>query len=253
MLINELAKLSGVTSRTLRYYDEIGLLSPSTKSESGYRKYSQKEIDLLQQILFYKELGMPLSQIQEIIHSPDYNLLDSLYAHREKLISKQLYIKELLDTVNNTILSIEEKQGMSNNEKFEVFKRKLIEENEINYGEEIRENYGKELVDASNEKLRSLTVKQYEAVTQLEESLFDRLREAMESNDTNSEIAFEVAELHKRWLNFYWTKYTKEAHAGLVTMYLGDPRFISYYDDRVGNGATRFLHDCVINYTNNKE
>ncbi|WP_332649522.1 MerR family transcriptional regulator [Lysinibacillus sp. 54212] len=251
MLINELAKLSGVSTRTLRYYDEIGLLSPSTKNESGYRQYSQREIDLLQQILFYKELGMPLSQIQEIIHSSNYNLLDSLYAHREKLIIKDLYVKEMIETVNKTIASIEEEQCMSNDEKFDVFKRKLVEDNEMKYGKEIRSLYGDETVNTSNEKLRSMTESQYDAVTQLEASLFERLREAMKTGDATSQIAHEVAELHKRWLSFYWTKYSKEAHVGLVTMYLADSRFISYYDDGVEQGATQFLHDCVISYTSN--
>lgn len=249
MLINELAKLSGVSTRALRYYDEIGLLSPSTKNESGYRKYTQREIDLLQQILFYKELGMPLSQIQEIIYSPNYKLLDSLYHHRETLIAKQLYLEGMLETVNKTIASIKEEHYMSNNEKFDVFKRNLIEDNEAKYGEEIRERYGKATVEASNEKLRSMTEDQYEAVTQLEASLLERLREAMAIGDATSEIAAEVTELHKRWLSFSWSKYTKEAHAGLVTMYLADQRFITYYDERVGEGATQFLHDCVINFT----
>ena len=78
MLINELVKLSGVSARTLRYYDEIGLLMPSTIAENGYRKYSQKDIDRLQQILFYRELDVKLEEIKKLLDHPDYEVKEAL-------------------------------------------------------------------------------------------------------------------------------------------------------------------------------
>ena len=248
MKINELAKISGVSTRTLRYYDQIGLLSPAEKSEAGYRIYTLKEIDLLQQILFYRALGMKLSDIKEIIHAPNFNLKNALQEHRQQLQSKKKLIEELLATVEKTINAIEEETYMSNEEKFKGFTEKLIEENEVKYGEEIRNLYGDETVDASNKKLRSMSGEQFEALEKLEYHLFERLREAMEVGDASSDIAKEVAELHKRWLSFYWPQYTSEAHAGLAEMYIADERFTAYYDERVQKGATQFLRDCIINY-----
>lgn len=84
---------------------------------------------------------------------------------------------------------------------------------------------------------------------QLEQQMFERLAEAMKLGDTTSDIAMEVAELHKRWLNFTWKEYSKEAHAGLAQMYIADERFTAYYDERGETGAAQFLHDAIIAYT----
>ena len=97
--------------------------------------------------------------------------------------------------------------------------------------------------------VRNMTEEQYNAAQQLENMLLQRVREGMEAGSTTSELAAEVAELHKRWLSFYWPKYTKEAHAGLAQMYMADQRFIDYYDSRVGPDATQFLTDCIAYYT----
>lgn len=250
LFINELVKVSGVSHRTLRYYDEIGLLRPRVH-DNGYREYTEAEVNLLQQILFYRELGFPLQKIKEILQSPAFTIKTALHEQRELLIAKRDYVDRMIETVTKTLQSIEEGKDMTNEEKFNVFKTKLIEKNEQQYGKEIRERHGEEAVLASYGKLKELTEEQYKAVNQLEEMLFERLKEAMDVGDPRSEVAFEVAELHKRWLSFYWPKYTKAAHNGLAQMYVLDERFIAYYDGRVGTGATQFLHDAIENYTTN--
>ncbi|WP_042474364.1 MerR family transcriptional regulator [Bacillus ndiopicus] len=248
MKINELAKISGVSTRTLRYYDEIGLLSPAMKNDAGYRIYSQREIDLLQQILFYRALDLKLEQIKDIIHAPNFNVMNALKSHRQHLLEKSAMIQQLLQTVDHTIHTLQEGTIMSNEEKFKGFKEQLIQENEEKYGEEIRTRYGDETVDASNAKLRGMTEQQFEEMGQLEQNLFARLREAMADGSPASEIGNEVAELHKRWLMFSWKDYSKEAHAGLAAMYVADERFTAYYDERVATGAAQFLHDCIVAY-----
>jgi DNA-binding transcriptional MerR regulator len=87
--IKSLAKLAGISTRTLRYYDEIGLLKPLRTNSSGYRIYGDKEVDILQQILFYKELELPLEQIKEIITSKDFDTKKALYNHKENILKKQ--------------------------------------------------------------------------------------------------------------------------------------------------------------------
>ena len=246
--IQELAQLSGVSTRTLRYYDEIGLLKPARANEAGYRFYGQFEVDMLQQILFYRALDMKLATIQEIIRAPDFQHTEALKTHRTALLQRKEQLERILQTVEKTIQSIEEEQPMTNEEKFNGFKDKLIEENEKQYGQEIRSKYGNKTVDASNAKFRNMTEEQYEAMQQLEQQLFDRLKEAMEIGDTKNDVAMEVAELHKRWLSFSWSQYSKEAHAGIAQMYIADERFTAYYDERVSPGATTFLHDAIINF-----
>lgn len=250
MLINELVKLSGVSARTLRYYDEIHLLKPSKIGENGYRYYSQGDIDRLQQILFYRELDFKLEEIKDILENPDFRVRDALQEQHSLLQKKRNYLDGLIQTIEKTIQVMEGEGTMTNEQKFEAFKNKLIEENEQQFGEEIRGKYGEEQVLASYGKLKDMTEEQYEAVKQLEQQLFERLKEAMEQGDATSAIAMEAAELHKRWLSFYWAKYTKQAHVGLAQMYIYDKRFTAYYDDRVGEGATQFLHDAIVAYSN---
>ena len=248
MLINELAKLSGLSKRALRYYDEIGLLTPSDTGDNGYRQYNVTDIDRLQQILFYRELDFKLEEIQRILDAPDFNVNEALRKQHEMLEQKRNYLDGLIITIQNTIQVMEGEKVMTNEQKFEAFKNKMIEDNDKQYGEEIRGKYGEEQVLASYGKLKNMTEEQYESVNQLEQMLFERLKEAMVGGDASAEVAMEVAELHKRWLSFYWAKYTPQAHAGLAQMYLHDERFTAYYDDRVGKGATQFLHDAILEY-----
>lgn len=252
MLVNELVKLSGVSARTLRYYDEIGLLKPSKIEQNGYRKYSQNDIDRLQQILFYRELDFKLEEIKTLMGHPNFKIKEALKDQYELLQEKRNYIDKLLETIDQTIKMMEGELNMTNNQKFEVFQNKLIEENEQKFGEEIREKYGEEQVEASNKRLKNMSEDQFKAMQQLEVQLLNRLKEAMELNDATSEVAMEAAELHKRWLCFSWAKYSKEAHVGLAQMYLHDDRFIAYYDERIGKGATQFLHDVIVAYAANK-
>lgn len=249
--IQGLAKLSGVSTRTLRYYDEIGLLKPARTNQAGYRYYGQNEVDTLQQILFYRALDMKLTTIQKIIQAPDFQSKEALKSHRIALLERKEQLEKLLQTVERTIQSLEEEIPMANEKKFEGFKKDLIEKNEQQYGQEVRGKYGNETVDASNAKLMNMTEEQFKAMQQLEQQLFERLKEAMVIGDVKNDVAMEVAELHKRWLCFSWPQYSKEAHAGLAQMYVADERFTAYYDERVSVGATQFLHDAIMVYSQN--
>ncbi len=251
MKINEVATLSGLLVRTLHYYDEIGLLRPKKDPHSNYRYYTEQDLDKLQQILLYKELAYPLSKIKEILDDPSYDLLDSLKQQKEQLLSKQHHLEQIIALIEQTIQSKQGEGNMTKEENFSALKRNLIEKNEEAYGKEIREQYGEETVLASYGKLKNMTEEQYEAVNQLQLQLFDRLKEAMEQDEPSEDLMLEIGELHKRWLSFYWMKYSESAHAGLAHMYLLDERFIQYYDHRVMPGATKLLVDCIQLYTNN--
>ncbi|HHU56356.1 MAG TPA: MerR family transcriptional regulator [Acholeplasmataceae bacterium] len=248
--IKKFAELANISTRTLRYYDEIGLLKPAKISESGYRIYGEKEVDLLQQILFYKELGLNLNDIKKIIYAPDFNIIDALNSHLLKLKEKQKQILSLINTLEKTI---NEKKGgpkMKDYEKFEGFKKEKLEENEKLYGKEIREKYGEKQVEKSNEMFMNMTKEEYEKVQEIEQKLYDTLKEAFALKDHTSPLAQKAAELHKKWLSFYWPKYHKEAHANLVRMYVEDERFTAYYD-KLAPGMTIFLRDAVLHYLNN--
>lgn len=246
--VQKLGELAGVSTRTLRYYDEIGILKPARINSSGYRIYGPAEVDRLQQILFYRELGVSLENIKSIMTDPSFDRTNALKEHREKLLAKRSQLDQLIENVDKTIAVTEGRMIMSDKEKFEGFKQKMMEENEKKYGAEIRAKYGDEAVDQSNQKIKGLTAEQYSDMEKLGEELLESLKEAMATGDPASDLAQKTAELHRKWLSYTWASYSKEAHAGLAQMYVDDERFTAYYD-KVKPGAARFLRDAILIYT----
>ena len=133
---------------------------------------------------------------------------------------------------------------MTDEEKFEGFKEKLISDNEQKYGKEIREKYGDEAVGRSNAKLKNMTKEQYGELEALTQELNNTLKAAFEQGDPGGELAQKACALHKKWLSFYWDHYSKEAHMGVAQMYVDDPRFTAYYD-AIAPGCAVFLRDAV--------
>jgi DNA-binding transcriptional MerR regulator len=250
--VQKLGSLAGVSTRTLRYYDEIGILKPARINSSGYRIYGQEEVDRLQQIMFYRELGVSLENIRDIINSPSFDGANALREHREKLLEKRSQLDILIANVDKTISLTEGRIEMSNKERFEGFKKKMIDDNEKKYGEEIREKYGKDTVEKSNAKLMNMTEEQYKEFEKLGVTLMERLKEAFATGDPAGELAQEVADLHRQWLSFTWPSYSKEAHAGLAQMYVDDERFTAYYDKEQPGGA-EFLRAAIFIYTGMKK
>ena len=250
--VQRLANLAGISSRTLRYYDEIEILKPARINSSGYRIYGQKEVDRLQQILFYKELGMDLDSIKAIITSNSFNEITALMEHRKKLLEEKEKINLLIANVDKTLASKEGRIIMSDKEKFEGFKQTMIDENEKKYGKEIREKYGSEEINKSNKMLKNMTEDQYEELQKLSSSVIDTLKLAFETKDPAGEIAQKAADLHRQWLSYFWDSYTKEAHVNLAQMYVDDERFKAYYD-KEQSGLAEFLRDAIGIYANTED
>lgn len=249
--IQKLAQLAGVTTRTLRYYDQIGLLHPARVNSAGYRFYGGYETDRLQQILFYRELGLGLDQIRELLESPGFDDIKVLRSHRRRLLEKKQQIDELLQTVDTTIWAKERNIPMNDELKFKGFKQQLIEENEERFGWEAREKYGDDAVNSANQNLMGLNQEEYNKMQVLSEAILHHLDNAYPSGDPTCETAQQAAALHKEWLSFTWSSYSKEAHAGLANMYVDDERFAAYYD-RGQPGKAKFLRDAILFYLERK-
>lgn len=249
--VQKLAELAGISTRTLRYYDEFGILKPGRINSSGYRIYGRAEVDLLQQILFYRELGLSLERIKAIMNEPSFDGAKALREHHDKLLEKRHQLDLLIANVEQTLAHQEGRMTMSDAKKFEGFKQKLVDDNEKKYGQEIREKYGDDTINQSNQKLKEMTEEQYATIQQLEEEMFETLLQAMEHGDPASVLAQKSADLHREWLSFYWNSYSKEAHAGVAQMYVDDDRFTEYYDKR-RPGLAAFLRDAVHVYTGTK-
>lgn len=246
--VQRLSSLAGISTRTLRYYDEIGILKPARINSSGYRIYGQAEVDKLQQILFYRELGVSLDGIRDIVSEPSFDGASALKEHRERLLEKRAQIDILIANVDKTIAVTEGRTKMTDKERFEGFKQKMIDENEKKYGKEIREKYGKDTVEKSNAKVMNMTQEEYDRAASLAIQITETLAKAFATGDPASELAQKAADLHKQWLSLYWNQYSKEAHAGIAQMYVDDPRFTAYYDEKQP-GTAAFLRDAILIYT----
>jgi len=249
--VQKLGRLAGVSTRTLRYYDELGILKPARINSSGYRIYEEPEVNKLQQILFYRELGVRLEYIRDIIAAPSFNAAKALKDHRQSLLEKRAQLDLLLANVDKSIAAIEGRNTMADKEKFAGFKQQLIDENEQKYGKEIRQKYGDATVNASNDKVKNMTKEQYDAVTKLAEQVQETLSAAFKTGDPAGELAQKAADLHRQWLCYYWGSYSKEAHAGLAQMYVDDERFTAFYD-KEQPGTAAFLRDAIFIYTGTK-
>lgn len=243
--VSKLADLSGVTARTLRWYDRVGLLKPGRVTGAGYRLYGPNQVDKLQQILFYRELGLELSEIRAILDGADFDRRAALQSHLAELKARRARLDSLILTVQQTIDETKGGPKMSDKQKFEAFKKNVVEQNEARYGAEIREKYGDETVDRANAAVMGLSETAYLTWTALGEQIQMDLEQAVRAGaDPAGEAGAAIAALHKKWLSCSWEKYTPQAHRGLAEMYVADERFTAYYDKAVP-GCARFLRDAI--------
>lgn len=138
---------------------------------------------------------------------------------------------------------------MSDHEKFEGFKKKMIDENEAKYGEEVRQKYGDEVAHAASQKIKNMTQQQMEDAAKLSIEVNEAIGKALETKNPKGEAALTACELHKEWLCVYWPEgyYRPEAHKGLAEMYCLDPRFREYYE-KIGVGCADFLKEAIDYY-----
>ena len=244
--IHELAALSGVTPRALRYYDQIGLLRPRRDPANGYRRYGPAEVDLLQQILFFRALGLSLEEIGTLIASPGFDRGAALERHLDQLRRERERLDALIHNVTKTLTTLKGETTMNDKEKFEGLKETLIAENEAAYGAELRERLGDEMMDASNTKFRGISQEAYDRAQALSGEINQALKAAAAAGDPAGPEAVRLCGLHRDWLCLYWPEgtYSPAAHAQLAESYTADERFKAYYD-AVTPGGAEFLRRAL--------
>lgn len=246
--IRELSRLAGVSTRTLRYYDEIGLLKPDRVTEGGYRCYGAEKVMLLQQILFYRQRGFELKTIQKILYEKDFDMLRAMEDHLRALEDRKMQTEALIRTVQQTIRHLKGEEPMSDKEKFRAWKQNLLEENEKNHGAEARQKYGAEQVDAANRHMMNLTEEQFARWQTLDAEIIARLESAVRScTGADNDEGKAISELHRQWLMLANPKYSPQMHRGIAMMYVTDERFTRYYDRNV-EGCARLLCDAVLRW-----
>jgi DNA-binding transcriptional MerR regulator len=221
--IKKLADIAGVSVRTLHYYDEIGLLKPQYRSENGYRYYSEEEVILLQQIMFFRELGFSLDEISTIISSPDFNVSEALAQHRSLLVKKDERLRELINTVERTIGKMEKQSEMNIKEFYIGFSDEQIEK----YREEVRRRWGSKALEESEKKVIDIGKERFIALQAEGGKIFKSIMERMSEGYDSRNVQELIVEWRKWLENFH--HYSDEDVVALGRAYSQHPDFIKFF------------------------
>lgn len=246
---SELAALSGVTARTLRYYDQIGLLTPPL-ADNGYRQYGQAQVDRLQLILTYRALGFSLAELQTLLTQPAPKQVAMLRAQREKLLAARHQVDQQLQALDVTLANQKGGSAMSDPEKFAALKQQRLKDNDQRFGPEVKARYGQAAKAAADARYAGLTAAQYQTMTQAEDQLKAALRRYLSAPVLPSAEALQAFDAHRTWLLVTTPELTPEWHRALAAMYTDDPRFAAYYTQLTGDAQAAWaLRSIIEHYT----
>ena len=238
--VRQVAELTGISVRTLHYYDEIGLLKPSKTTDAGYRLYDDKALELLQQILFFRELDFSLKQIQGILADANFDKTKALKNHRKLLALKRSRLDNLIALVDKTIKG---DTVMS----FKEFDTTEIESAQKQYAAEAKEKYGGTAAyQQSQAKTASYGKKEWSAITAEAEALYNKFAAHMDMAPSDPAVQQLTADWQAHITRYYYDC-TNEILAGLGEMYVSDPRFTRNID-RYGKGLARFMSQAIQIY-----
>ncbi len=237
--VRELAKVAEVSVRTLHYYDEIGLLRPAKRSEAGYRIYGEQELLKLQQILFYRELDVPLEEIQTIVHNPRFNKVNALKSHKKMLQKEIDRLQRLQQTIDKTLRHIKgEKPMLADEELYEGFSK----DQATRYALEARKSYGKDFVEKTERRIRKMSKDKW-ALVRAEGVQIAKDLAAYVDIAPQDDVVQAIIKRHHDWIeNFYPAP--RDLYRGLGTMYTQSPEFRAYYDAHKP-GLTDFLKKAM--------
>lgn len=238
--VKKLARLAGVSVRTLHLYDELGLLKPHSRTGAGYRLYGEQELLRLQQILFYRELDVPLQQIGEIIDDPEFDVVTALHRHKKELQERRNRIGVLLKTLDKTIDALKQKTMLNHDELYEG----LPKEKAKAWREEAVAKFGKETVEKSESALRKLSKADYQQLGADQKAITDRLFELQNEDPESAAVQEEIARHYKNIRRFWGTANEPdkqaEAYAGLGQLYVNDERY-TMRDEKPQPAFAQFL------------
>ena len=241
MKISDVAKLTGVTVRTLHYYDGIGLLKPSEVTQAGYRVYNETDLEVLQQILFFRELGFPLEDIRKIMQDPAYEKESALRRQKALLLQKRSRLDRLISLVDKTLKG---ERDMS----FRQFDTTKIEEAKKAYAAEAKQRWGATAAYAEYER-------KADRYSDAQQKMLDgegaRILRAFGQNRFLSPDSAQAQALVKKWQAYITSNYytcTKEILSCLGQMYVGDERFTQHIDG-YGAGTAAFMAAAIEIYT----
>ena len=243
--VKQLSQLASITPRTLHYYDEIGLLKPSHVGENGYRYYAEDSLLRLQQILFYRELDMPLDDIKRIIQRQDFDVVSALESHKTQLRKRIDHLQRLIQTVDDTLLHMEGKKVMSQKQLFEVFS----DEQQAEMEKEAMQLYDPAIVKASNDQWRRYTAVEKQRIMDEGNAVYQAFIDAM-PNGAASPEAQACVERWRKHMEYFWVPNEAQLQ-GLAEGYNTDPRFKANFD-KIDPHLAEFVLEAVKVYLRNR-
>lgn len=241
LTVSRLARVAGVSVRTLHHYDEIGLLRPSSRNASGYRFYSQGDLERLQQILVFKEMGFPLEEILRLLTEPSFDREAALRMQRQLLRQKAARVQQLLDAVDRALLALQRGTTMTREEMFEVFG----DDDPSRHEAEAEQRWGD--TDAYKESKRRTAgygKQDWAAMKAESEGIYRQLAAAAEQGlPADGPEARAAAEQHRLHIERWFYPCPRPMHRALGEMYVGDPRFTAFFE-KIRTGLAGYARDA---------
>ncbi|GIH13729.1 MerR family transcriptional regulator [Rugosimonospora africana] len=241
--VGQVARYAGISVRTLHHYHEIGLLTPRGRTATGYRRYGGSDLERLQQVLFYRELGFPLEEIAAILDDPGTDAQAHL-RRQHTLLNKRI------DRLRTMVTAVErameaEKMGVSltPEERFEVFG----ENDPAQYADEVEQRWGEtDAYKQSQERMKSYTKDDWVTIKAEGEEATRRFAEAMASGEPAAgQSAMDAAEAHRQHIERWFYDVPYAMHRCLAEMYVADPRFTANYEE-VAPGLAQYVRDAIL-------
>ena len=226
--VSEVASATGVTVRTLHHYDDIGVLNPSSRSESGYRIYDDGDLERLQEVLFFRQLGFGLDEIRVSLGDPSLDRREVLLRQRSLMVDQVGKLRRMVDAIDAALDSIDEGTDMDKKDMFEVFGDFDPAEHEV----EAEERWGgSDAFAESQKRTKGYSKEQWKELGAEGKSIGEGLAELMAAGiEATSEAAMDLAEQHRQHISKWFYQCSYEIHVGLGEMYVADPRFTKYWD-----------------------
>jgi DNA-binding transcriptional MerR regulator len=240
--VGDVAKLAHVSVRTLHHYDEIGLLKPSGRTVSGYRLYADRDLERLQQILFFRELGFALDDVARVLDDPAFDRKRALVTQRALLVEKGERIRTMVALVDRTLDAMEKGTVMKKEEMFEVFGDFDPEAHE----EEAEERWGDTASYAeAARRTKRYTKEDWKGIKAEAEEIAEAFSQALGAGRRADEAAvLALAERSRLHIDKWYYPCSRRMHAALGQMYVSDPRFADGYEKRRA-GLAQFVCDAI--------
>ena len=239
--VKQLSRLAGVSVRTLHYYDEISILKPSLRRSNGYRIYREEALLILQQILFYRELGLSLDEIRRIMETPGFDVESALVSHKGALQERITHLEGMIQTVDETILHLKGKKDMTDKQLFSAFS----DEEQEKYALEAEKLYDPEIVKASNRLWKSYSTEKKTQILDEGSEVYRDILAAMPLGAASAEVQACVERWH-RHMDFFWTPSLNQLVA-LAENYNNHPGFKANFD-KIDPRLAGFMLEAVKIY-----